>query len=176
MVRIDDEEILKVWDTYSDQLRGRLRTLAGHSAPVEDLMQDLFVKVYPKASRLQVDFALRYLMTAASNLARDYLRRIRRKKVPAMQELKPDPTPFDSYRINEKTDLYTRRVRPLIEHLPKPKREAIELLLDGRPRAHLARELRIPPSTLRSRQLAGIDLLRKHLGYSLQHQRTNYQK
>ena len=75
MVRIDEGEITSLWQEHKEKLRARITTLIGNTDSVEDLLQDLFLKVYPKAAKLDAQGAPKYFMRAASNVARDYLRR-----------------------------------------------------------------------------------------------------
>ena len=154
---------MDVWDQSAKTLRARIRRIAGHAAPLDDLMQDLFVKVYGKAHRLERDFADRYLMTAAANLARDYLRSYRR--VSELPELQAKPTQFDACHARERRDLYSTQIQPLLTDLPRRSRQAIEALQSERPRNHLARDLGVPPSTLRSREQAAVKRLQDGLGY-----------
>ncbi len=66
---MDLDEILAVWEEKKDQLGKRIRKMTGRSEIVEDLLQDIFVKFYQKAGKLESSYAGRYLMRSATNIA-----------------------------------------------------------------------------------------------------------
>ena len=163
MIPIDEEEFLELWHQHKDRLLARIRKLA-HSAPAEDLLQDAFVKVYPKAEKLDADYAPRYLMRTASNLARDYLRRQKNLDDP-VEQLSVQETPFDQHASSEFRELYDREVESAVRSLPSPKLEAIRSYLSEEFRNSTARRIGIPSTTLRSREVAALEDLRDKLNY-----------
>jgi RNA polymerase sigma factor (sigma-70 family) len=165
VIRIDDDELLRIWNDYSSRLRSRMGALAGYSAPLDDLLQDLFVKIYRNAEKLERGHAPRYMMRAASNLARDYLRKIQRQSTPEPGLSVVYDTPDETLQTRERQAFYSENVVPLIERLPEANRQAIRAFLTDRPRDRNARDLGIPSTTLRSREIAGINRLREQLGY-----------
>ena len=162
MFRIDLDEILAVWEEKKGQLGKRIRKLTGRSEIVEDLLQDIFVKFYTKAEKLERSYAGRYLMRSATNIAIDYLRRQRRTY--ESSEWWPDRrTPYHVYEEAEREQFYVSEVVPAIETLSNDEREAIGLYTTDRTRADAARDLGIPVPTLYSRQMKAIKKLRRKL-------------
>ena len=152
-----------MWDEEKPRLKARLFNVAGPEAPLEDLLQDVFVRVYAKADRLRPDFAQNYLMRTASNTARDYLRR--HSSLPVFEPLLANrETPYELRTRGELQDFYERELRPAVAALPDRQRESLEWYLNEEPRRNHARRLSMPETTLRSRELVALNNLRNHLG------------
>lgn len=144
-------------------LRNRIAKLTGDWRVVEDLMQDLFVKIYRNKSKLSGDKAANYLMMSASNIARDYLRKLDREKSLA-ENLVPDyGTPETLSIMNERLEFYENHVRPYLKTLPETQREALLAYANGDNLAQEARKLNIPRTTYRSRRNAGLRKLQEKL-------------
>jgi DNA-directed RNA polymerase specialized sigma24 family protein len=138
-----------------------MTNVAGPRAPLEDLLQEVFVRVYPKAGALEPRYAAHYLMRAAGNRARDYRRRPWRwGKLP---ELASTATPYDACAERELRGLFARDVAPALEDLSEEGREALGRFSTGESGAAYARRLGIPYSTLRGRELAALERLRENL-------------
>jgi len=165
VITTEREELLKLWTEHAEHLRNRMGVVTGYTAPLDDLLQELFLRVYRKAEKLRPDYAQRYMMRAASNLARDYLRAESRERA-RTYEITPGPTPFDDCLAKERLAFYHESVAPLVENLPARNRQAIRAYMEGRTRSDTAKELGIPSTTLRSREIAGLKRLREQLGYS----------
>jgi len=119
VIKIDDEEIVSLWEENKDKLVARIRKLIPTTDAAEDLLQDVFVKVYPKAEQLDSSYAVKYMMRTATNTARDYLRRHCYGKM----EYKDSTyfcqdTPYDFYLGKERQDFYVREVLPAVKSLP----------------------------------------------------------
>ena len=162
---MNSDEFLETWNNLEGQVKARYRNLAGSGQYLEDFLQDLFVKVYPHASRLEDSFAKQYLMRAAGNLARDYVKRDYREEyaVASLEELPvlaTYETPLEVFSVGERQELYRREILPSILELPGPQYQAIQMYFWEGNLARSARESGIPISTLRSRVETGMRYLR----------------
>jgi RNA polymerase sigma factor (sigma-70 family) len=165
VVRIHDQEITSLWQEHKEKLRARITTLVGNNDSVEDLLQGLFLKVYPKAAKLNAHDAPKYFMRAASNVARDYLRRQSRWKWVPADWCRQEETPYDHYLLRERQDHYDRRVLPAVRSLPARKQQAIDCYLSDETRTAAARRIGALPTTLRSREESALEDLRERLDY-----------
>ncbi len=152
-----------MWEEKKKQLGNRIRKLTGRSEIVEDLLQEIFVKFYPKAERLERGYAGRYLMRSATNIAIDYLRR-QRQTCEFSEWWAERRTPYHVYEEAEREQFYVSEVVPALESLSHEEQEAIGLYMTDRKRAPVARDLGIPVETLYSRQMKAIKKLRRKLG------------
>ena len=88
----DDTGLEEIIAQYKDSLILYLVGFCGNMAAAEDLMEDVFVKlvVDKPAFRGQSTFKT-WLFAIAGNIARDYLRKNRRRKTVSIDELKYSP-------------------------------------------------------------------------------------
>ncbi|MDA2933573.1 RNA polymerase sigma factor [Acidobacteria bacterium AH-259-D05] len=145
------------------KLRRRIAKLTGNCQVVEDLMQDLFVKVYRNRSTLSGVGVEHYLMRSASNIARDYLRKLKHEKLVVRDSFQNHDNPEDLLMLNERLEFYESQVKPRLEALPNYQKEALLAYTNGNNLAREARKLGVPYSTVRSRCNAGLDELRKEV-------------
>ncbi|WP_164108714.1 MULTISPECIES: RNA polymerase sigma factor [Sphingobacterium] len=65
-----------LYTEYSPRILGRLIRLLGHEDTAEELLQDLFLRVWDKKSQIDIDQSFKgYLFTIAQNLVYDYFRK-----------------------------------------------------------------------------------------------------
>ncbi len=164
MIKINDDEIVSLWKENKDKLEARIRKLTGRADLAEDLLQDVFVKVYPKAEQLDSSYTVKYLMRTASNVARDYLRQQYRWKTEYGVPEYSHETPYDTYLRKERENLYVHEVLPVLKSLPAKQQEAMNSYMSDTSRSDMARRTGIPYATLRSRQESALTNLKKRLG------------
>lgn len=162
MIKIDDEEIGSLWEANKEKLEARIKKLTGRADLAEDLLQDVFLKVYPVAEQLDSSYAAKYLMRTATNTARDYRRRQRYWTMEYKDSAYLE-TPYDLYLRKERQDYYIHKVTPAVRSLPDKLKEAIELYMNDDSRTGAARKIGIPSTTLRSRQESALRSLRRKL-------------
>ena len=155
------DELTTLWIEHQDYFAKRLYRIIGDSPDIQDLLHDSFLKLYPKAHRIQPEYVVQYCTLTVANTARDYLRRKRR--TPPLIEI-PDglasaPNQVEALYTAEREALYQTRLVPALKALGKDQREAVEHLLTEESQIQAARDIGIPPTTFRSRQRAGLRLL-----------------
>jgi len=165
VIRISPEELTELWRQLEGSLRGRLRRLAGVNGPIDDLLQETFVHVFPRASQLQAEWAAKYIMRTGSNLAIDYLRGLQ-PDIELPPHLATNITPYDYYQDEERGQFYVREVLPALDRLCANSRQAVDRYLTGRSRVQASQELGIPVNTLRYREDRAIDEIRRDIGYT----------
>lgn len=158
------DDFLQVWDEIKLQLRGRISLVTGRPDMVDDLLQDVFVNVYPKAAGLHESYAAKYVMRAATNAANSYLKSRWSAKVEYwVPERLSWETPLSSYLVREREEFYKDRILPTLERLPHKQRTAIEAYMEFSKRRAASRAMGIPLNTLKHRQKMGLKNLRKKL-------------
>jgi RNA polymerase sigma-70 factor (ECF subfamily) len=147
--------------------------LVGHGEVVQDLCQEVFLRVYQARMRYreQGTFST-WLFQIALNVARDHGRRPRRPHLTASYE-QEDDTPA-ALALCEQREL-VRALDEAVAGLPPPLREVLVLRHYENMRFEdMSRLLAIPASTLKSRFGVALERLRLHLkerGYS--HEETH---
>ncbi|MDA2933456.1 RNA polymerase sigma factor [Acidobacteria bacterium AH-259-D05] len=142
-------------------MRKRIVKLTQDRETAEDLIQDLFVKVYRNRSKLSGDSVTNYLMRSASNIARDYLRKLKYEKLIVEDSFQSRDNPEDLVILNERLEFYESQVKPKLEALPEIQKEALLAYVNGDNFAREARKLGVPYSTVRSRRDKALKKLRK---------------
>jgi len=160
---MDPSEFLEIWLDKRDELRRRILSIIRNPDDTEDLLQEVFLKTYPQAHRLD-NGAIKYLMRTASNLARDYIRnkKIWKMEMPATDHLCED-TPHDFYCKKEQHEFYRSRVLPALCSLPPKYQQALAAYTGTKNRRDYALQMGIPYSTLRWRMDKAIQKLRDDL-------------
>lgn len=150
----------KIWQEYHSSLRAFVKRRVSDDAAVEDILQNIFLKMHAGLEYLRDDAKLRsWLYQIARNAIVDYFRG-RKPTVAVLDEL-PEPE-------NEPGDKAVRELseclRPLIELLPDTYREAIILSeLQGFTQKDVAKAQGISLSGAKSRVQRGRALLKKML-------------
>ncbi len=88
----DDKGIEDIISEYKDSLILYLVSFCGNIPTAEDLMEDVFVKlvVDKPAFRAKSSFKT-WLFAIAGNVARDYLRKAKRRRITSIEELEYEP-------------------------------------------------------------------------------------
>lgn len=163
-----DPEVLEELVTrYGPALHRYLLFLTRSTEDAADLAQETWVRVLERGRQFQggrpVD---RWLLAIAHNLAVDRLRTASRKREIALETtVNPTdrfqaelPSPFDHVRSGElraRVQLAVRRLGPVLQHVIRMRFER-DLSLDD-----IAREMEVPPGTVRSRLHRGFLALRQ---------------
>ena len=158
-----EESIIQVWLENDLKLRRRIAKLTGDWQVVEDLMQDLFVKVYRNRSKLSGDLLVNYMMSSASNIARDCLRKLKREKLIVEDSFQNYDNPEDLVILNERLEFYESQVEPKLGALPDAQKEALLAYANGDNLAYEARKLGVAYATVRSRRDAALKKLREEI-------------
>lgn len=143
-----ERDTSEIWNAFSGKLRGFLHRSLGNSADVDDVLQDVFLKIHRGAAQLGGEAHVSgWVFTVARNAVVDFGRR-RRGSSPA-----PDEEPA----AESEPDLSTHAeiaggLRALIAELPEKYARAIVLVdLEGKPFQEAARVLGLSVSGAKSR-------------------------
>jgi RNA polymerase sigma-70 factor (ECF subfamily) len=162
------DELVRRWQSPLARILVRLSS----QPQVDDLCQEVFVKVYLARARYRPEGAFStWLYRIALNVVRDQVRRTRGwliyVEVPSTEsvELGPDSLAADAEEHES--------VRRAVHALPDKLREAVVLKHFGElPFAEVAQVLGIPLSTAKSRVETGLIELRRHLPAGMKRERA----
>jgi RNA polymerase sigma-70 factor (ECF subfamily) len=130
--------------------------LAVHRDDIEDVVSDVFIKIYRNLDSYRPEFRLStWIHTVATNHVLDHLRRQRRGRLEAqMPPVVRDPAPLASERLAEREK--AERVREAMADLPAKYRAALVLMhVDGKGIEEIARILSLPAGTVKTRLARG---------------------
>jgi RNA polymerase sigma-70 factor (ECF subfamily) len=148
----------KIWAAFAGPLRRFIRTRVANDAEAEDLLQEVFTKIHLKLAQLRdTERLAAWIYQIARNAVIDHLRA--RAKAPAAVEVAEDlPAPAEAPALDAEV---ASCLRPLIERLPDPYREALVMTeLDGKTQRELAHAAGLSLSGAKSRVQRGREQLK----------------
>ena len=151
------EVVADLWERFAGGLRRFIATRVNDPADVEDILQDVFVKVQRGASQLRdTDRLTTWIFRIANNAIIDHYRAApRRREVPVEEFEQAALTPAVEDAIDDPTLVRAEIaacIRPLIDQLPESSREALEMVeLGGMSQTEAARRLGLSVSGMKSR-------------------------
>lgn len=155
----DPDAFRAFYDRYGGRISAYLRHLGARGGEIEDLLQDVFLAVWHRASTFDArrGVAAGWLFTIARNKWFDRLRRPDRH---ATSPLEVDPVQ-PTKRVAAETRL---TIFQALGRLKEEQRDAVELAyFGGLTYEETARELDLPLGTLKSRVRTGLRTLKAHL-------------
>jgi RNA polymerase sigma-70 factor (ECF subfamily) len=157
-----------LFDRFAARLRGYLVGMVGDAATADDLLQETFLRVYHHIDRYEPrgTFAP-WIFRIAGNLAITEVRRRRYRRTTPLDR-GPDP-PCDSARADpaaiHAAGVRTREVESALTRLPEAQRAVVLLRVrDEMPLEEIARTLRVPVGTVKSRLHHAVKRLREEIG------------
>ncbi len=149
-----------IWNAFSGKLRGFLHRSLGNPADVDDVLQDVFVKVHRHAADLGREAHLSgWVFTVARNAVVDFQRR-RRNVGPAPDE---EPAAGSEPDVSTHAEI-AGGLRELIDGLPEKYARALVLVdLEGKTFQEAARVLGLSVSGAKSRVQRGRAMVRDAL-------------
>lgn len=148
-----------LYSHYSAALYGILVKIVNDTAVAEDLLQDVFVKVWKNSDKYSETKGtiFTWLLNITRNTGIDYLRSRQHKKV-----RNTVPVEDGHYALTEDKHEISRDAKQLINHLDDKHREVLDLLfLKGHTQQEAATILQIPLGTVKTRARNAILILRK---------------
>jgi RNA polymerase sigma-70 factor (ECF subfamily) len=146
-----------IWQNFSDHLRNFIRKKVGNQQDVEDLLQDVFVKVHTNLCNLKEQQKLQqWIFRIARNVINDYYRHTKRN-------MPNDAEEYYRFQMEEddERDL-TNCLLPFVDSLPEKYREAVELSeLKGWKQQQVATHLGISLSGAKSRVQRGREMIKQ---------------
>lgn len=156
-------DVTVIWQEFHQKLRGFILKRVNNPADADDILQEVFVRIYQRLTTLQESDRLQsWIFTITRNAIIDHYRKVKRQpeftSETALETLAMDPEP----------DIFNQQMagclRPLLQQLPEPYREAIQLAeLEGMTQAAIAQELGISLSGMKSRVQRGRQKLKEVL-------------
>lgn len=152
--------LVRRWQAPMARFLGRL---AGPGLDVSDLCQELFLKMHQaRAAYVEQGAFSAWLYRLALNVARDALRRKKRRPAPLEAAAEPSLCVPDGLRLHRQEE--AELVAAALAELPPPQREAIVLRhFEGLSFEAMARLLGVPATTLKSRFAVGLSRLKEAL-------------
>jgi RNA polymerase sigma-70 factor, ECF subfamily len=155
-IRLDFET---VYSRYAAALYGILLKMVNDSAVAEDLLQDVFVKVWKSSGKYNETRGtlFTWLLNIARNTGIDYLRSRSYK-----QTLNTIAVPADHSGVVEDNQETNREAKQLINTLDDKHRDVLDLLfIKGHTQQEAATILNLPLGTVKTRARNAVLLLRK---------------
>jgi len=155
-------ETIEIWLGIQDSLRRFLRSRLDDETLVEDLAQDVFVRVQQNLHELkELDKVTPWIFRIAGNVVADYYRK-QQKEQTSRKKMLPTATESTAKQQPEKTELLAQWLPYAIQGLPEKYREAVRLVdMEGMSQKDLAEHLDISYSGARSRVQRGRQLLKE---------------
>lgn len=148
--------------SMSETLRAFAFDILKNKEIAEDIVQDVFVKLWINRKRLKADSSLRNLLYVSTrNLAFNHLRTCKREIERNKQFYEEVAASADNYAIQEEA---IRLLQEAIGHLPPRTAEVIKLRLEGLKQEEIARQMNITVANVKRLQALGITKLKQILG------------
>ena len=158
--RVDDP-VEDLWRQFSSRLRAFIMTRVDNPADVDDILQEVFVKIARRTSTLRdPDRLTTWVFRIANNAIIDHYRAAPRRRelpvddLPTISVSSPQEDAIDDpARVREQLGSC---IQPLLDHLPERYREALELVeLEGMAQTEAAKKLGLSVSGMKSRVQRG---------------------
>jgi RNA polymerase sigma-70 factor (ECF subfamily) len=166
----DPTALESLYDRYSRMVYSLALRIAGQPAVAEEIVQDVFLKLWHSADRYQAERGPLgpWLCTLARNRALDHLRLKREKQRRREDSLEDDAVGFIATSANPETlaqqSQSAVRVRASLSELPAAQQRAIELAyFEGMTHSEIAAALAEPLGTVKSWIRAGLMRMRESL-------------
>ncbi|MGE3510218.1 MAG: RNA polymerase sigma factor, partial [Vicinamibacterales bacterium] len=177
VVRRDERALSLLYDRHSRLVYGVLLRMLGRSSDAEDVLQEVFVRVWSRADTYESSLGspAAWLTRIARNRAIDRLRakRVRRDvdAVPSDESRDaghPEPSTMVTPEAAMQLAAMAERVRGALQSLPEGQRLLIEAaFLDGYTHAELAERFGVPLGTVKARIRNGLLALRSQLAHAV---------
>ncbi len=157
-----------IFRKYGDRLYGFTFKYLKSKEDTEELVQDVFLKIWENRKNLKKESSLRaYLFTISyHNLCRFFRRKVNQEKL--AKEITASAS--ESFTLDERIDYQSvlEQVDQLIEKLPPRQREIfIKSRKEGKSTKEIAAELNLIPGTVDNHISEALKFLRKNMGNSL---------
>jgi RNA polymerase sigma-70 factor (ECF subfamily) len=148
-------DVKAIWRSFHQRLRGFILQRVNNPADVDDILQEVFVRIYQRLTTVRESDRLQsWIFTITRNAIIDYYRNVKRQPEFASESA------LETLVMDEDPEVFNQQMagclRPLLEHLPEHYREAVQLAeLEGMTQAAIAQELGISLSGMKSRVQRG---------------------
>jgi RNA polymerase sigma-70 factor (ECF subfamily) len=163
----DEAALAQLYDQYRGILLGLLMRILGSREEAEDVLQEVFIQVWRRASDYEPNRGrpFTWLVTLTRSRAIDRLRQraSRERTVAASAEQNPEEASdavADTYRAEQR-----EIVTAALKRLPDEQRQTLLLAyFDGLTQTEIAKRLNAPLGTVKTRMRSGMIKLRELLG------------
>jgi RNA polymerase sigma-70 factor, ECF subfamily len=148
-------DVKAIWRSFHQRLRGFILQRVHNPADADDILQEVFVRIYQRLPTVRESDRLQsWIFTIARNAIIDYYRKVKRQPEFASEAA------LETLVMDEDPEVFNQQMasclRPLLEHLPEPYREAVQLAeLEGMTQAAIAQALGLSLSGMKSRVQRG---------------------
>lgn len=151
-----DKEIIAIYNRYADTVYYVCYSFMKNKPEAEDMMQETFLRLIASGKRFENErHEKAWLIVTASNLCRDSLKRCYRR----------DENIDDHYELSGGTECRDNPVLDAILSLPEDYKTVVYLYYyEGYSTQEIARHLRCPQATVRTRLARARKLLKSMLG------------
>ncbi|MFN3918061.1 MAG: RNA polymerase sigma factor [Flavobacteriales bacterium] len=157
----DTHAFSELYDNYSAALYGVIIKMVHNQEKANDILQDVFVKIWKNIDRLDLNKGSLYtwMLNITRNTTIDFLRsKNERVKIQSTE----DNVALIDRNNNHTLNTDTLLLKELVEKLPAEQREIINLAYYcGRTQEEIAEELNIPLGTVKTRTRTALRELRK---------------
>lgn len=164
------KDLERIIDEYQDSMFRFAFFYTGSSADSQDIVQDLFLRIYENMDNLSIGNIKSYLFRGISNGCSNYFRQKRMSKSVPL-----DPLAARLAAENDNAEEVTKeyeRIKALLDAIPAEQAEIIRLrTIGGLAFTEIAEMLDIPVTTVKSRFRYGIDKLKSKINL----QETEYE-
>jgi RNA polymerase sigma-70 factor (ECF subfamily) len=155
------QETEAIWRDFNERLRGFVASRVGDTHDVDDIVQDVFLKIHSRIDQLEDESRLApWALSIARNAVHDFYRAKARTKATSIDKVEVATAPEESDDAVELNEW----MRGAIQELPEKYREAIELSeIEGLSQKELAARLGISYSGAKSRVQRGRAMIKEML-------------
>ena len=162
----DKAALEELYQLTSAKLFGVCRRICGDSSAAEDVLQDVYIKVWHRADQYQAGnySPISWLAVIARNASIDWLRKNGRQNYDdeAVIEIIADDAPLGDAMIEDKQQ--KAKIMDCLEQLDKEQNQPIRsAFFGGYTYSELAKQIDVPLSTMKSRIRRGLMTLKKCL-------------
>lgn len=145
-----------VWNQYRAQIEAFLHSKISNSDEIDDLLQEIFIKIYKNLSSLKSERSVKaWLFQIANHAIIDFYRKRSKIKTISTEDL------WFEQRNHQLQQELSQCVEPFINALPKETADLLtEIELNGRTQKEYANALGVSYSTIKSRVQKGRKLLK----------------
>ena len=164
----DQKAFNRLFDRYRDQLFHYLRKITKSDETAEEIVLDVFVKIWTGRSILtEIDNFEAFIFQVAKNKGLDFLRQVQRNRLQQTELWKRMQT--SSYResADEKVmlDDITQAVHEAVEHLSPQRKKVYQLSREqGFTYEQIGKRLHLSTHTVRNHLAASLNIIRSYLG------------
>jgi RNA polymerase sigma-70 factor (family 1) len=154
-----------LFEVYSQKLFGFALKYFKNETEAEELVQDVFVKVWENRQTLKSELSFKsYLFTIALNQIRKYFNK-KATSLRYLESLQNDPELIESHAIQEDDyELTLRQINLIIEQMPPRRREIFtKSKLEGKNSKEIASELNISAGTVDNQVSEALRFIRTRL-------------